>query len=252
MTMFDVAGWIAVTSVIFIALSTSGSQSLDAAAQPARTVAEVPSASLPRTDTRSGTLERTPPKGRDLYLPVLVREAESRGLPPAIADAVMAVESGYDPNRIGGVGEVGLMQVRPQTAAILGHKGSVAELFEPEVNIRYGVAYLAEAWSLAKGDLCRTLMKYRAGHGEERMTPRSVDYCGRARAHLAAIGSPLASASGPTGAGSVPADAAIDPPSPVEQARRLAIAEARRRAWTDYVARVRDIEARTASGMVAR
>jgi hypothetical protein len=37
-------------------------------------------------------------------------------------------------------------------------------------------------------------MKYRAGHGEERMSERSVEYCRRARAHLAAIGSPLANA----------------------------------------------------------
>jgi hypothetical protein len=34
-------------------------------------------------------------------------------------------------------------------------------------------------------------MKYRAGHGEERMTPLSVEYCRRVRAHLAAIGSPM-------------------------------------------------------------
>jgi hypothetical protein len=34
-------------------------------------------------------------------------------------------------------------------------------------------------------------MKYRAGHGEERMTPLSVEYCRRVRAHLAAIGSPI-------------------------------------------------------------
>jgi hypothetical protein len=40
-------------------------------------------------------------------------------------------------------------------------------------------------------------MKYRAGHGEERMTPLSVEYCRRARGHLAAIGSPL-------GAGALP------------------------------------------------
>jgi hypothetical protein len=34
-------------------------------------------------------------------------------------------------------------------------------------------------------------MKYRAGHGEERMTLLSVEYCRRVRAHLVAIGSPM-------------------------------------------------------------
>jgi soluble lytic murein transglycosylase-like protein len=80
---------------------------------------------------------------------------------------------------------------------MLGHRGGVTELFEPATNIRYGVMYLARAWQLADGDLCRTLMKYRAGHGEERMSPLSVEYCRRARGHLAAIGSPL-------GAGALP------------------------------------------------
>jgi hypothetical protein len=35
-------------------------------------------------------------------------------------------------------------------------------------------------------------MKYRAGHGEESMTPRSVIYCNRARNRLVAMGSPFA------------------------------------------------------------
>src|SRR4029453_10151459 len=41
-------------------------------------------------------------------------------------------------------------------------------------------------------------MKYRAGWGEERMSPLSVEYCRRARSHLAAIGSPLADKAQPT------------------------------------------------------
>jgi soluble lytic murein transglycosylase-like protein len=129
---------------------------------------------------------------RKAYRGLLKREAEKNGLPPDIADAVAAIESGYDPGAIGGVGEIGLMQVRPGTAAMLGFKGDQDELARPEVNIHYGVTYLAEAWRLAKGDLCRALMKYRAGHGEEFMSPLSATYCGRARAHLAAIGSPFA------------------------------------------------------------
>lgn len=130
--------------------------------------------------------------GRATYRALLEREAKLNGLPPDVADAVTAIESGYDPSAIGGVGEIGLMQVRPETAAMLGFKGGPGELAKPEVNIRYGVSYLAQAWRLTNGDLCRTLMKYRAGHGEEVMSALSVQYCGRARAHLASVGSPLA------------------------------------------------------------
>ena len=120
------------------------------------------------------------------------KEVQNTGLPADIADAVVHVESNYDPSTIGGVGEIGLMQIRPETAAMLGFRGSNDELAKPEINIHYGVIYLSKAWRLANGDLCRALMKYRAGHGEETMTPRSVTYCQRARNHLAALGSPFA------------------------------------------------------------
>jgi soluble lytic murein transglycosylase-like protein len=113
-------------------------------------------------------------------------------MPPDLADAVAFVESSYNPRAVGSVGEVGVMQIRPQTAAMLGYKGDETVLFQPEVNVRYSVTYLAGAWRKADGDVCRTLMKYRAGHGEERMSPLSVEYCRRARGYLASIGSPLA------------------------------------------------------------
>ena len=136
-------------------------------------------------------------KGRAAYLHLITREAERVGLPADVADAVAHVESRFNPTAVGGVGEVGLMQILPQTAAMLGYSEGVTGLFDPEVNVRYGVRYLARAWQLANGNLCRALMKYRAGHGEERISPLSVEYCRRARQHLAAIGSPLARGTAP-------------------------------------------------------
>jgi hypothetical protein len=132
------------------------------------------------------------PEARKLYLPLLSAEAKARGLPPDVADAVARIESGYNSAALGGDGERGMMQVMPPTAAMLGFKGSLAELAEPATNIRLGVSYLADAWRLANGDLCRALMKYRAGHNQERMSALSVEYCRRAKNHLASIGSPLA------------------------------------------------------------
>jgi Transglycosylase SLT domain len=158
-------------------------------------------------------------KGRRVHLTLVRREAKRRGLPPDVADAVAQVESAYDPGAVGDVGEIGLMQVRPETAHLLGHRGSVEALFEPETNVRYGITYLSRAWEVAGGDLCRALMKYRAGHGEERMTTRSVEYCRRAINHLATIGSPLANAPLPV------ADAAEDGTSRASRTKgkRLAI-----------------------------
>lgn len=116
------------------------------------------------------------------------REAESQGLPPEIAEAVATVESGFDPRAVGGVGEIGLMQVLPSTARMLGFSAPLPKLFEPEVNARYGVRYLAEAWRMTGNDICASVMKYRAGHGETRYSHKSVAYCVRVREILAAAG----------------------------------------------------------------
>jgi len=126
--------------------------------------------------------------GRDEYRSIIEREALANGLPPALLDAVMAVESHYNPAVIGFDGEIGLMQVLPSTARMLGFSGTEAQLVAPEINIHYGAKYLAGAWRLAREDLCTATMKYRAGHGETRFSFRSVDYCVRVRNHLAARG----------------------------------------------------------------
>ncbi len=185
--------------------------------------------------------------GRDMYRALLKKEAEKNGLPPDIADSVAAIESGYDPTVVGGAGEIGLMQVLPGTAAMLGFKGDLAELAKPEINIRFGVAYLAEAWRLANGDLCRALMKYRAGHGEEAMSPLSVAYCGRARAHLAAIGSPFAiGASAPMGFDQILPRSRSLPPLPPAARRgpRVRTAAVSQAFWAAEEARVKAIRAR--------
>lgn len=126
--------------------------------------------------------------GRDEYRADIEREALAVGLPPALLDAVMAVESRYNPTVVGMDGEIGLMQVMPATARMLGFTGTQAQLAEPEINIHYGAKYLAGAWRLAGRDLCTAAMKYRAGHGETRFSFRSVDYCVRVRNHLVARG----------------------------------------------------------------
>jgi soluble lytic murein transglycosylase-like protein len=125
------------------------------------------------------------------YRAIAATEAQKLGLPPAMADAVMRVESNYNPAARGKDGEYGIMQVMPPTARLLGHRGPVEQLAEPEVNIPLGVKYLADAWRLAKGDICTAVMKYRAGHGETRFSVLSVRYCERVRQHLASVGYPV-------------------------------------------------------------
>lgn len=126
--------------------------------------------------------------GRAQYRQLIERESLAFGLPPALVDAVMAVESRYNPAVVGMDGEVGLMQVMLPTARMMGFTGTSMELATPDVNVHYGVQYLAGAWRRAGGDLCTATMKYRAGHGETRFSYLSVEYCARVRAHLAANG----------------------------------------------------------------
>lgn len=129
--------------------------------------------------------------GRALFKRIGKAEAQRNKIPFAIVDAVMLVESGYDPGARGDVGEVGLMQILPATADMMGFKGTRQALAKPETNIAYGTQYLAEAWRLANEDICTTVMKYRAGHGETRFSVKSVEYCKRVRSHLAEVGFPV-------------------------------------------------------------
>ena len=129
--------------------------------------------------------------GKALYQRIGKAEAQRNNIPFAIVDAVMRVESGYNPGARGDVGEVGLMQILPSTADMLGFKGPLSTLTEPETNIAYGTQYLAEAWRLSGQDICTTVMKYRAGHGETRFSVKSVDYCRRVRNHLVSVGFPV-------------------------------------------------------------
>ena len=124
-------------------------------------------------------------------MPPRSRRRRALDLPPAIADAVMKIESNYKTGARGADGEIGLMQVMPPTARLMGFSGDGAALAEPETNIRLGVRYLAGAWRLASGDLCTALMKYRAGHEETRFSVRSVRYCVAARTYLASLGYPV-------------------------------------------------------------
>ncbi|MEM5495349.1 transglycosylase SLT domain-containing protein [Hoeflea sp. AS16] len=105
--------------------------------------------------------------------------AKKNGVPEALAHAVISVESNYRPKARGAAGEVGLMQIKPATARMMGYRGSTKGLYNPETNIKYGMLYLAKAHQLGGGTTCGTILKYNAGHGAKRMNPVSKRYCGK-------------------------------------------------------------------------
>lgn len=231
-----------------------------AAGLPARADAPLPPArpalivlpALPEVTLAPELVAGVFPKGRAVYFPIAAAHARREGLPPEVADAVMRVESAYQPDAMGGVGERGLMQVLPSTAVMLGFTGTPDELADPETNIRIGVRYLAGAWRLAGGDLCRTLMKYRAGHNQERMSALSVEYCRRAKLHLTSLGSPLGQGPLPAAEfGALPTTAAaggfVTAPVGVRKVAGRVVRTRRltgRAFWAAHASRVRAIEAR--------
>ncbi|MBB3655353.1 soluble lytic murein transglycosylase-like protein [Rhizobium sp. BK650] len=118
------------------------------------------------------------------YSALISKYANQYNVPVALATAVIRVESNFNPNARGSHGEIGLMQIKPATARMMGYTGSARGLFDPETNIRYGMKYLAAAHDLGGGETCNTILKYNAGHGATRMNPVSKSYCGKVLAML--------------------------------------------------------------------
>lgn len=119
------------------------------------------------------------------YSKIITEYANEYDVPVELAHAVVQVESNFRPTVRGAAGEVGLMQIKPATARLMGYKGSVKGLYDPETNIRYGMKYLAGAHERGGGKVCGTILKYNAGHGAKRMNPVSRRYCKRVEAILA-------------------------------------------------------------------
>jgi soluble lytic murein transglycosylase-like protein len=143
--------------------------------------------SLDRTETASIGAKpaiATYPAG-NRYGAIVQRYAASYGVPVALAHAVIRVESNYRPDTLGRAGEIGLMQIKPMTARMMGYTGSIKGLYDPDTNIKYGMKYLAMAQELGGGTTCGTILKYNAGHAARRMNPVSSAYCSKVKVHMA-------------------------------------------------------------------
>ncbi len=78
----------------------------------------------------------------------IIDQSQLHGFDPLFVMAVVLSESSFDPRMRGGVGEIGLMQIRPCTAAWLAKKASLKyagekDLYDPIQNIKIGTAYMS-------------------------------------------------------------------------------------------------------------
>ena len=99
--------------------------------------------------------------------------ASAFGVPVELVDAVIQVESGWNPDAISVKGAAGLMQLMPRTAIRFG----VEDRSNIEENIRGGVAYLAWLIGLFKGDLRLAVAAYQVG--ESPILLRGLAYSSR-------------------------------------------------------------------------
>jgi soluble lytic murein transglycosylase-like protein len=84
--------------------------------------------------------------------------AKKYGLPPKLLRSVMKAESGFQPEAISPKGAVGLMQLMPSTAQMLG-----ANPQNPEQNVDAGARYLRDLLEKFNGGLWHALAAYNAG-----------------------------------------------------------------------------------------
>lgn len=92
---------------------------------------------------------------------VIETAAARHGVDAALLQAVIAVESGFDPNAVSRRKASGLMQLTPETAVRYG----VANVFDPADNVRAGAQFLAHLLKRFDNNLELALAAYNAGEG---------------------------------------------------------------------------------------
>ena len=89
--------------------------------------------------------------------------ARAYDVPAPLIHRVVQRESDYRAGARNGP-YYGLMQILPQTAATMGHRGPAADLLDADTNLKYGVKYLRGAWIVANGSYDRAVMWYAKGY----------------------------------------------------------------------------------------
>ena len=118
-------------------------------------------------------------------LALIDKHAASLGIPVAFARAVVRIESNFNPQATGRQREVGLMQIKYETARGIGFTGTREQLYEPDTNLQWGMKYLAMAWKLGGNTACGAVMKYQGGHAVTQPSAASNAYCAKVKAHMA-------------------------------------------------------------------
>jgi soluble lytic murein transglycosylase len=101
------------------------------------------------------------------YWEPIERYSAERGLDPYLVAALIRQESTFNPRVRSHAGARGLMQILPSTGKILARQEklryNVSDLYDPEINIRYGTRYLKDVLGSFGGRVDYALASYNAG-----------------------------------------------------------------------------------------
>jgi soluble lytic murein transglycosylase-like protein len=120
----------------------------------------LPPASVPAVVTRPA-LSTTRLTTQAPVLSLIHRLAQQYSVDPHLVQAIITVESNFDPHAVSRAGAQGLMQLMPDTAV----RYRVEDPFDPHANIEGGIRYLRDLLRLFPSDLRHVLAAYNAGEG---------------------------------------------------------------------------------------
>ncbi|MEZ0171350.1 transglycosylase SLT domain-containing protein [Microvirga sp. TS319] len=94
---------------------------------------------------------------------LVAQHAKAHGVPAALVHRIIQRESGYNP-QAANRGFLGLMQIRYATARGMGYTGPASGLLDANTNLTYAVPYLANAYTVAGGNIDRAVSLYSRGY----------------------------------------------------------------------------------------
>jgi soluble lytic murein transglycosylase-like protein len=94
---------------------------------------------------------------------LVAQHAKVHGVPEALVHRIIQRESSYNP-RASSRGNLGLMQIRYDTARGMGYTGPASGLLDANTNLTYAVPYLANAYRVAGGSPNRAVSLYTGGY----------------------------------------------------------------------------------------
>lgn len=104
----------------------------------------------------------------ELFVAELIQITEKYNLDPVLVLALIKTESQFNDRAVGAVGEIGLMQIKPDTAEWVCEKNNIkwkgqSELKKPTYNIQIGLLYLNELKNKFKNEANLYLNAYNTG-----------------------------------------------------------------------------------------